>query len=748
MPRQPPRESSSLLTCKSWLADLLSWEARTLLESVEPERALFPTLPPPLTDTYLRPADYLRLLSAHQLLEIAASLASDARSNSAAPLHGVVQHAAAADEHAADIFVSLEVKPEPGVIGAEDALVVERVAEAWESGSGGSCLALALAEASGAGLWLRVRRRRPEACPVGTRVVVRRLGTLLPALRMQAALIGHLSAPRWLLGCRVAKAPSSATSAFEAAMEAAAARKAGQSPLARAPSGKAAAPLQLPSGLDAVLSAPGPHGCNAVQREAVRALAAPRQGFALLQGPPGTGKTKVVLSLLSALFATRRRPQKVAMPGSGAGGGRTRVRLLVCAPSNCAVDEIVARVLRLGLVDTDGKVWQPTIVRLGPRDSVSEGSAACHLETKMQARAAQEARSARSGGRDDGRVAVLREADIVCCTLVGAGVDSLSALADGAGEGAGKIFDAVVVDEATQSCEAALLVALQHVHSLAILVGDHKQLPPTTKSMLAEKGGLSVSLFERLLACGHAVHRLTTQYRMHPAIAELPSRLFYESALVTAQSAASGQAPPSFPWPSAATPAAFLDVRSREARDGQSHSNVGEVEAVVAVVDRLRAGGVSLESVGVITFYAGQSRLLRRRLPRSVECNTVDAFQGREKDIVILSCVRANEGCRCGFLSDARRANVSLTRARHGLIVVGHAQTLQADQTWGEYLRWARGRSLVLDDWQTALKAEGNAKRREGGGKVERRDGAKKRRGDKQKKAAKENGPHSASGQQ
>ena len=235
---------------------------------------------------------------------------------------------------------------------------------------------------------------------------------------------------------------------------------------------------------------------------------------------------------------------------------------------------------------------------------------------------------------------------------------------------------------------------------------------------------------------------------MHPAIAELPSRLFYESALVTAQSAASGQAPPSFPWPSAATPAAFLDVRSREARDGQSHSNVGEAEAVVAVVDRLRAGGVSLESVGVITFYAGQSRLLRRRLPRSVECNTVDAFQGREKDIVILSCVRANEGCRCGFLSDARRANVSLTRARHGLIVVGHAQTLQADQTWGEYLRWARGRSLVLDDWQTALKAEGNAKRREGGGKVERRDGAKKRRGDKQKKAAKENGPHSASGQQ
>lgn len=272
--------------------------------------------------------------------------------------------------------------------------------------------------------------------------------------------------------------------------------------------------------------------------------------------------------------------------------------------------------------------------------------------------------------RDEARVAVLSSSDVVACTLIGAGIDSILALSEnsqGAGAPRSKpIFDALLVDEATQACEPSTLVALQHVSHLCVLVGDQKQLPPTIKSIAATAGGLGVSLFERLLACGlpaprwvstapvcqraprspqqehprarsPAPIRLTIQYRMHPKIAEMPSSLFYDGELVTGD-ANMHLTPVSFPWPTLGMPVAFLPVdHGRECGDGLSQSNVAEAEAVCAAVAGLLDRGMDEAGVGVITFYAAQVRLLSKKLPAGVECNTVDAFQGREKEAIVLS---------------------------------------------------------------------------------------------------------------
>lgn len=283
-------------------------------------------------------------------------------------------------------------------------------------------------------------------------------------------------------------------------------------------------------------------------------------------------------------------------------------------------------------------------------------------------------------------------------------------------------FDAVVVDEATQCCELELLIALQHGCRLCVLVGDHRQLPPTILSSVAHDGGMGVSLFERLLEAGTPYSMLTTQYRMHPAISAAPNALFYGGQLKDGVGHLTPPPPPSgwVAWPSSwrSRPVALLSVpHGLESSVHRSYQNRAEAKIVARLVvcvlkDAVASGKSAMSTakgLGVITPYAAQARLLATQLQSEVrgesevlkaalkqlDIRTVDGFQGREKEMVIISTVRANGKKSVGFLRDSRRANVALTRARRGLVVVGDPNTLsRASTCWAPWVAHARKSGL------------------------------------------------------
>jgi len=308
---------------------------------------------------------------------------------------------------------------------------------------------------------------------------------------------------------------------------------------------------------------------------------------------------------------------------------------------------------------------------------------------------------------------VLERAEVVASTLIGAGMETLLKLSRrkaAAAAAAEPFFDAIIVDEATQACELSMQVLLQHNARLLCLVGDHKQLPPTVISPTAAKLGLGRSLFERLLQCGYDRAMLRVQYRMHPAIASFPALHFYDGELSDGVLAAQRTPPASFPWPRQDFPVALVHVAGCEQNEGElgrtSKFNQAEAEAVQVVLDALSGRGnhgVEAAQVGVVTPYKGQERLLSSTLrgahgrPSTAEVATIDSFQGREKEVIVLSCVRANAAGKLGFLADTRRMNVALTRAKRGLIVLGHPPTLEQKGTvWSSFCAWATAQKLVL----------------------------------------------------
>jgi regulator of nonsense transcripts 1 len=279
----------------------------------------------------------------------------------------------------------------------------------------------------------------------------------------------------------------------------------------------------------------------------------------------------------------------------------------------------------------------------------------------------------------------------LCTTNIGAGHFTL----------ANRKFSIVLIDEATQATEPSALVPIVKGARQLILVGDHRQLPPTVTSRSAEEGGLDIPLFERLLSNGLPAHMLTTQYRMHPTIREFPSSRFYENKLEDGCSSSDRPPVAGFLWPDWDKPVAFVPVHGSEIEEesGSSRSNMDEAAIVVQVVnDLLAPGDLTPEDIGVISPYAGQVRLIRSMVDdviEGLEVKSVDGYQGREKEIIVLSTVRANDAGKVGFLSNYRRLNVALTRAKRGLIVIGDDRTLRNDPTWASWLDWISESNLM-----------------------------------------------------
>ena len=298
---------------------------------------------------------------------------------------------------------------------------------------------------------------------------------------------------------------------------------------------------------------------------------------------------------------------------------------------------------------------------------------------------------------------ILRNADVVCSTNSSAGSEVLAHFT----------FDVVFIDEATQSTEPSCLIPMVK-GGMWVMAGDHKQLPPTILSEEAAKH-LQRTLFERLLEVyGDRIKEmLRVQYRMNRVIMDFPSKTFYDGKLVAHESVANHtlsdlgitrEKVRRLPQPLPVVldperPVIFADTLGtspeRQRRGSTSYYNEGEARFVFDVVKALMDLGIGPEDVGVISPYDDQVDLLKRTfqeggIPEEVEVKTVDGFQGREKEVIVVSFVRSNRRGEIGFLNDVRRLNVAITRPKRKLITVGDSTTLRVHPVYRAFVEYVR----------------------------------------------------------
>ncbi|KAI9094788.1 hypothetical protein K1719_026594 [Acacia pycnantha] len=548
--------------------------------------------------------------------------------------------------------------------------------------------------------------------------------------------------------------------------------------------------------------------------------------FTLVQGPPGTGKTHTVWGMLNVIHLVQYQhyytsllkklaPESYKQANESNSDNvpmgsidevlqnmdqnlfRTlpkfcpKPRMLVCAPSNAATDELLARVLDRGFIDGEMKVYRPDVARVGV-DSQTRAAQAVSVERRTEqlliksreeilgwlhqlknreAQLSQQigclqrelnvaAAAVCSQGsvgvdpdvlmaRDQNRNTLLQnlaaavesrdkvlvemsrllilesrfragsgfnleearanleasfanEAEIVFTTVSSSGRKLFSRLTHG--------FDMVVIDEAAQASEAAVLPPLSLGAARCVLVGDPQQLPATVISKAAGTLMYSRSLFERFQQAGCPTILLSVQYRMHPQIREFPSRYFYQGRLTDSESVINLPDEAYYKDP-LLRPYLFFDIsHGRESHKGGSvsYQNIHEAQFCLRLYEHLlktlKSLGFGKISVGIITPYKLQLKCLQREFEevlnsedgKDIYINTVDAFQGQERDVIIMSCVRASSH-GVGFVADIRRMNVALTRARRALWVMGNANALVQSDDWGALIADAKSRNCLMD---------------------------------------------------
>jgi predicted DNA helicase len=295
---------------------------------------------------------------------------------------------------------------------------------------------------------------------------------------------------------------------------------------------------------------------------------------------------------------------------------------------------------------------------------------------------------------------LLDQASVVCATLTGLDPQVLGQ----------RHFDLLVIDEAAQAIEPSCWIGLVRAGRV-VLAGDPWQLPPTILSMQAAREGLAVSLMERLAQAGLGDIRrqLLQQYRMHAQIMGFSSAEFYEGTLQAdplVERHLLRELPGVADVPLTAAPLLFVDTagagwdEEREP-DGESLTNPAEARWVVKQVARLREAGVAADDLAVIAPYAAQVRLLREQAGmEEIEIDTVDGFQGREKEAILVSLVRSNPHGEIGFLEDTRRMNVALTRARRHLSVVGDSATLCHHAFYRRFVEYCERQAAYRTIWE------------------------------------------------
>lgn len=431
---------------------------------------------------------------------------------------------------------------------------------------------------------------------------------------------------------------------------------------------------------------------NKVQNEAFD-LIIHSTDMAFVHGPPGTGKTTTLTKCIKETV-------------------RLEKQVLVCAPSNAAVDLLVERligenvnVLRLGhpaRLTTD-VIENSLDVRISKhsdfhrlREMRKQSEEYRTLAGKYKRQFGREEKKQRDllykearALKSESRVLenyisenLIDKAQVIACTLTGS---SHSLIQD-------RIFKTVFIDESSQAMEAAAWIPILRSQRV-IMSGDHYQLPPTIKSVQAAKDGLSHTLFARgLEAQTTSVVMLKEQYRMHPSIMEFSSKQFYHGKLEAARSVISRISRFEEAIRFVDTAGAGYDEQVKK----ETLSTYNEQEAALLI--RLMQDDV-LDglNIGVIAPYKAQVEQLNRLMNESdelasfkqnIDINSVDSFQGQERDVIYISLVRSNSEGQIGFLKEYRRLNVAMTRAKERLVIVGDSATLGSDPFFGELLEY------------------------------------------------------------
>ncbi|MBR5085375.1 MAG: AAA family ATPase [Muribaculaceae bacterium] len=420
---------------------------------------------------------------------------------------------------------------------------------------------------------------------------------------------------------------------------------------------------------------------NPTQEHAVNEVLLAKD-VAIVHGPPGTGKTT---TLVEAIYETLRRENQV----------------LVCAQSNMAVDWISELLMDRGV----------EVLRVGNPTKVNDKMLSFTYERRFEAhpdypqlwairKAIRELRSAKRRGSDSYHQKLDRlksretelelrinndlfnSARVISCTLAGSASRVLQ----------GMKFATLFIDEAAQALEAACWIAIAKANRV-IFAGDHCQLPPTVKCLEAIKGGLARTLMERIVQSNpQVVTLLKVQYRMNDDIMRFSSDWFYHGELESAPEV-KYRSVLDYDIPMTWIDTAALDIDCKEELVGETYGRINRAEAQLTIdtlrryFERLGRQRVIDErlDVGIISPYRAQVQLLRRMLRKRayfkplkhlISVNTVDGFQGQERDIIVISLVRSNEAGQIGFLRDLRRMNVAITRARMKLFILGDSTTM------------------------------------------------------------------------
>lgn len=417
---------------------------------------------------------------------------------------------------------------------------------------------------------------------------------------------------------------------------------------------------------------------NASQEKAVNEVLWAKD-VAVVHGPPGTGKTT---TLVEAIFETLRRESQV----------------LVCAQSNMAVDWISEKLVDRGI----------NVLRIGNPTRVNDKMLSFTYERRFEAhpdypqlwsirKAIRELRQQRKHAdswhqkmdRLKSRATELElrirsslfgEARVIASTLTGAANRVLE----------GEKYSTLFIDEAAQALEAACWIAIRKAGRV-VLAGDHCQLPPTVKSIMALKGGLGKTLMERIVENKpETVTLLKMQYRMNEQIMKFSSEWFYHGMVESAPTV-SHRGILDYD-----TPMMWIDTAECDGKEefvGENFGRINRAEAELTLqtlqqyLEKIGKQRILEESidVGIISPYRAQVQLLRKELRKReffrpyrhlLTVNTVDGFQGQERDIILISLVRSNDGGDIGFLRDLRRMNVAITRARMKLIILGSSETM------------------------------------------------------------------------
>lgn len=421
------------------------------------------------------------------------------------------------------------------------------------------------------------------------------------------------------------------------------------------------------------------------------------EDIAIIHGPPGTGKTTTLVESIIQL-------------------SKYESNILVCAPSNAAVDHLASKLsekqLKVCRIGNLSKI-QDDLIPL-----TLEGQIQSYPEYKQISQFKKKALEARKNAekfkrnfgskeREERRALykdareymkqsretedylidkIIRSTQVICTTLVGSAHYYLKNFD----------FNTAFIDEAAQAIEPSCWIPILKCQRL-IMAGDPFQLPPTVKSKIAQKNGLSITLMEKTIRSNPSV-LLKTQYRMNKDIMAFSNSWFYNDELIAHESVkehAFNNEPA----------VEFIDTAGcgfDEKTDDSSFSksNLGEIDLIRKRMEEFPKN--LNESIGIISPYKEQVNKIRNEFKslKNIAVNTIDSFQGQEKDLIIISLVRSNSSSEIGFLQDYRRMNVAMTRARKKLIVIGDSATIGQDKFYNDFLNFCESHGFYKSAWE------------------------------------------------